>query len=90
MQNVLMWMVAGGLLGWAGMALFGYNKERGVLACIIIGALGAVMGGKMIAPMLGASAGQLGAFSMPMMLIALAAAAACLLIGNKVHERYGF
>src|SRR5438067_8734566 len=46
-----MWILAGGALGWAAFTLLGINEQRRTIVSIIIGAIGGVIGGQMVAPM---------------------------------------
>ena len=42
-MNIVMWILAGGALGWAGFRLLGINEQRGTIASIIIGAMGGLI-----------------------------------------------
>lgn len=88
-MNIAMWVLAGGVLGWIGFAYMRANEERGMVISVIIGAVGGLLGGNVLAPMLGAVANTPNDFSMFSLVIALASAAACLAIGNLVSNRYG-
>lgn len=87
-MNIVMWILAGGLLGWVGFALLGYNKERGMKTSVIIGAAGGFVGGKLIAPMFSEAAAVPGAFSGSELFFAMAVAAAFLFVGNLVPNRW--
>ena len=50
-MTTALWVMAGGLLGWAGYSFLGVMRGGGMILSILIGAIGAVFGGKMIAPM---------------------------------------
>lgn len=88
-MNIAMWVLAGGVLGWIGFAYLRANAERGMVISVIIGAVGGLLGGNVLAPMLGAATETPNDFSMFSLLIAMASAAACLAIGNLVSHRYG-
>lgn len=88
-MNIVMWVLAGGILGWAGCAYWGFNQERGKIISMIIGAMGGFVGGKMIAPMFTAVAAVPDAFSISALFFAAAVAAAFLAVGNLVHSRWG-
>lgn len=45
MLNILLWIVVGGLAGWIASMLMGTNRSQGVLADVILGILGAFVGG---------------------------------------------
>jgi uncharacterized membrane protein YeaQ/YmgE (transglycosylase-associated protein family) len=87
-MNVAMWVLAGGILGWIGFSILRANAERGMVISIVIGAVGGLFGGNVLAPMLGAVTETSTDFSLFSMVIALASAAGCLVIGNLVSDRF--
>ena len=56
---------------------------------IVIGIAGAILGGKTIGPMFGASAAMTGDFNASALFFAAAIAAAFLFMGKVVHDRWG-
>jgi uncharacterized membrane protein YeaQ/YmgE (transglycosylase-associated protein family) len=87
-MNIVIWMLAGAILGWLGYSVLSFNEERGRLVSIVIGAIGGIVGGKVVAPVFTTVAAT-GEFSMPALLIAATVAATFLAIGNLVHNRWG-
>ena len=88
-MNIVIWMLAGGILGWVGYAFLALNEERGMVVSVIIGTGGGLFGGKLIAPMFTAAAAVPEAFSLSALFFAAAVAAAFLAIGNLVGKRWG-
>ena len=88
-MNIAMWVVLGGILGWIGFTILRPNAERGMVVSIIIGAVGGLFGGNVLAPMLGTVADAPNDFSLFSLVIALASAAGCLVIGKLISKRYG-
>lgn len=88
-MNIVVWMLAGGILGWVGFKFVGFNEERGMVVAIIIGAVGGMLGGEMIAPMVTSAAAAPEAFSLSALFFAAAVAAAFLAVGNLVGKRWG-
>ena len=88
-MNIVMWMLAGGILGWVGYAFLSFNEERGMVVSVIIGAVGGFFGGKLIAPMFTAAATVPDAFSFAALFFATAVAAAFLAVGNLAYKRWG-
>jgi len=88
-MNIVVWMLTGGMLGWIGYSFLGFNEGRSMMVSIVIGAVGGVVGGKMIAPMFSAVAAAPGGFSVMALLFAAAVAAAFLALGSLVHQRWG-
>lgn len=87
-MEIIVWMLTGGAVGWASHAFLRWNESRGMNVAIAIGAVGALIGGKMIGPMLTAAAAP-GALSAIGLLFAAAVATAFLALGNLLHERWG-
>ncbi|HYL88488.1 MAG TPA: hypothetical protein VEU32_06940 [Burkholderiales bacterium] len=88
-MNIVMWILAGGALGWAAFAVLGINEERGTLVSIIIGAVGGVIGGQVVAPMMSSAPVVAGDFNIQALFIAAVSASACLAIGNMIERRFG-
>ena len=88
-MNIVMWMLTGSILGWVAYSYLSFNEERGAMVSIVIGALGGLIGGKVIAPMFTAGALAPGDFSAPALFVAAAVAAAFLAGGNLVYKRWG-
>jgi uncharacterized membrane protein YeaQ/YmgE (transglycosylase-associated protein family) len=89
-MDMFMWVLAGGILGWVGYAYLQYNEDRGMVISVIIGAFGGFVGGKLIAPMFSGAAAVPGAFNASAMIIAVAAAAGFIAVGNLVYKRFGY
>lgn len=88
-MNVVLWILAEGVVGWAGFAYLGFNEARGKAVSMVIGVAGGFLGGNMLAPMFGAAAEGAGEFSMAALAVALASAAACTAVASTVHSRFG-
>jgi uncharacterized membrane protein YeaQ/YmgE (transglycosylase-associated protein family) len=88
-MNNILWFFAGGLVGWIAFSYAGLSEGRGKVLSIILGAIGGVMGGKLIAPMFVSATAVPGEFSAVALLIAAAAASVFLVIGNMIHVRWG-
>ena len=88
-MNIIMWMVAGAAIGWAAYAVMHFNEDRGMVVSVVIGLLGGVVGGKLVAPMFGVVASIPEAFSVVALVCALGSAAVILFIGDQMHARFG-
>ncbi len=44
-MSIIAWIILGALAGWIGSMIMGTNEEQGALANIIIGIVGAIIGG---------------------------------------------
>jgi len=88
-MNIVMWILAGGALGWAAFALLGINQQRGNVVSILIGATGGIIGGLMLAPLMNSSPIVSGDFNIQALFIAAVSAAACLAIASMIENRFG-
>ena len=89
-MNVVIWIVAGGIVGWIACTALHLNVSRGLVVSAIIGIGGAFFGGHVLAPIFGAAVGEAGAFSPFALLVAAATAVGCLTISDMMYERFGF
>jgi uncharacterized membrane protein YeaQ/YmgE (transglycosylase-associated protein family) len=83
---IILWILAGGALGWISHSVLGFNEARGRILCIVIGAFGGAIGGKEVAPLF--SSAVAGEFSMTAMLFALGVATAFLAISQLVTSQW--
>jgi uncharacterized membrane protein YeaQ/YmgE (transglycosylase-associated protein family) len=86
-MNIVMWILAGGILGWASCTYLRYNEGRGVVISAILGAVGGLIGGKLVAPIFLTSASA--DFSIPALFFAAMVATGLLLVGNMIYNRWG-
>lgn len=87
-MNLVIWMLSGAMVGRLGYSVVGLNDARAKRVSIVIGALGAVVGGYLAAPIFTAAAAP-GDFSFPVLCFAAAMAAAALFVRNLVYSRWG-
>jgi len=54
-MNFIIWILAGGLLGWAASLLTGANERQGIILNVVIGIAGVVLGGFLLSGLLESS-----------------------------------
>ncbi len=79
-MSFILWIVVGGLLGWVASMIMGTNDQQGKLLNIVVGIVGAFLGGLLIAPMLGTGTINQGDFSVSSLLVSLVGAVVLLAI----------
>jgi uncharacterized membrane protein YeaQ/YmgE (transglycosylase-associated protein family) len=52
-MSFILWLVIGGLLGWVASIVMGTNDTQGKFLNIVVGVVGAFLGGLLIAPLFG-------------------------------------
>ena len=60
-MNLIIWLIVGGIIGW--LASLVMRTSEGVLLNIVVGIVGALLGGWLISPMVGAGTINQGDFS---------------------------
>ncbi|HEV7139487.1 MAG TPA: GlsB/YeaQ/YmgE family stress response membrane protein [Steroidobacteraceae bacterium] len=79
-MNILIWLVLGGLIGWAASTLL--RMREGIALNVIVGIVGAVLGGWFLSPFVGVATINQGNFSVPGLIVSFLGAVILLLIVN--------
>ena len=53
-MNLIIWLVIGGIIGWLASIVMNRNAQQGIFLNIVVGIIGAFIGGFLISPLLGA------------------------------------
>lgn len=54
-MNIIIWLVVGGLIGWVASMLTRTNVQEGIMLNVIVGIVGAALGGWLLTPLSGVS-----------------------------------
>ena len=81
-MNFLIWIVVGGILGWLASMLMHTDAEQGPFLNVVVGIIGAVLGGWLIAPLVGAGTINQGDFSLAGLIVSFLGAVILLAIVN--------
>jgi uncharacterized membrane protein YeaQ/YmgE (transglycosylase-associated protein family) len=52
-MSFIMWLIVGGLIGWVASMIMGTNDRQGMILNIVVGIVGAFLGGLLLAPLFG-------------------------------------
>jgi uncharacterized membrane protein YeaQ/YmgE (transglycosylase-associated protein family) len=52
-MNLIVWLVMGGLIGWLASLVMKTDAQQGLLLNIVVGIVGALVGGWLLSPLLG-------------------------------------
>lgn len=85
-MTTALWVMTGALLGFVSFSYLGLIRGAGLIFSIILGGVGAMAGGKMIAPMFVDATAVPDAFSLGALVVATAVAAAFLAIGTVIYN----
>ncbi len=86
-MNFIIWLIIGGLIGWLASMLMKTDGQQGIFLNVIVGIVGAMLGGWFISPLVGVSTINQNNFSMPALLVSFVGAVILLAIVNLVFRR---
>ncbi len=81
-MNFIIWLVVGGIIGWLASIVMKTDAQQGVILNVVVGIVGALLGGWLISPLVGVPTINQNAFSLPAMLVSLVGAIILLGIVN--------
>ena len=85
-MNIIVWLVVGGLIGWVASMIMKTNAQQGLILNIVVGIVGSMIGGWLIAPLLGAGTVNQNDFSVAGLLASLIGAVILLAVVNLVRR----
>ena len=81
-MNFLIWLVMGGIIGWLASMIMKTDGQQGVVLNVVVGIVGAFLGGLLISPLVGVPTINQNAFSIGALLVSLLGAIILLAIVN--------
>ena len=85
-MNFIIWLIVGGLIGWVASLIMRTDAQQGIFLNIIVGIVGAMLGGWLISPLLGAATINQNDFSLAALLVSFLGAVILLAIVNLVRR----
>lgn len=85
-MNFIIWLIVGGLIGWVASMIMRTNAQQGVILNVVVGVIGALLGGWLLAPMLGTGTINSNDFSVAGLGVSLLGAIILLAIVNLVRR----
>lgn len=85
-MNFIIWLIVGGLIGWVASLIMDTNAEQGMILNVVVGIVGALLGGWLIAPLLGSDTINQGDFSLLSLGVSLLGAVALLAILRMIRS----
>lgn len=80
-MSFIIWLIVGGIIGWVASLIMKTDAQQGILLNVVVGIVGAFIGGWLIAPLIGGSTGT-GGFDLMGLVAALIGAIILLAIIN--------
>lgn len=85
-MNFIIWIVVGGILGWIASMIMKTDAQQGMLMNIVVGIIGALLGGWLLAPLFGTGTINSSDFSIGSLLVSLLGAVILLAIVNLLRR----
>jgi uncharacterized membrane protein YeaQ/YmgE (transglycosylase-associated protein family) len=85
-MSFIIWLVVGGLVGWLASVVMKTDAQQGVILNIVVGIIGALLGGWLLAPLFGTGTINQGDFSLSGLLVSFLGAVILLAIVNLVRR----
>lgn len=82
MINFVVWLVVGGLIGWVASMIMRTDGQQGIFLNVLVGIVGAALGGWVISPLVGIPTINQDVFSMGALVVSLVGAVILLAIVN--------
>jgi uncharacterized membrane protein YeaQ/YmgE (transglycosylase-associated protein family) len=81
-MNIILWLIIGGVIGWLASLIMRTDAQQGLLLNIVVGIVGALLGGWLIGPLVGTGTINQGNLSLPSLGVSLLGAVILLAIVN--------
>lgn len=85
-MNFIIWIIVGGILGWLASIVMRTNASQGMFLNIIVGIVGAFLGGWLLAPLFGTGTINSNDFSIGSLLVSFLGAVVLLAIVNLLRR----
>jgi len=85
--NLIIWLVLGGIVGWLASILMKTDAQQGLLLNVLVGIVGAMVGGWLISPLVGVATINQDNFSLPGLLVSFVGAVILLAVVNLFRRR---
>lgn len=81
-MNFILWIVIGGIIGWLASMVMRTDAQQGMFLNVIVGIVGALLGGWLLAPLFGSGTINQNDFSIGSLLVSFLGAVVLLMIVN--------
>jgi uncharacterized membrane protein YeaQ/YmgE (transglycosylase-associated protein family) len=86
-MTFILWLIIGGVLGWLASIVMGRNDQMGLILNIVVGIVGAFLGGLVLAPLFGTGTINQSDFSIGSLLVSFLGAIILLFIVGLFFRR---
>ncbi len=81
-MGIILWLIIGGVIGWLASIVMRTDGSQGIVLNVVVGIVGALLGGWLISPLVGAGTINSGDISLSGLLVSFLGAVVLLAIVN--------
>jgi len=85
-MGIIVWLIIGGVVGWLASIVMRRDGSQGIILNIVVGIVGAMLGGWLIGPLVGAPSINSGVLSIGTFLVSFLGAVILLAIVNLISR----
>ncbi|HEY1149731.1 MAG TPA: GlsB/YeaQ/YmgE family stress response membrane protein [Pseudoduganella sp.] len=85
-MNFIIWIVIGGIIGWLASLVMKTDAQQGLFLNVIVGIIGALLGGWLLSPLFGAGTINANDFSVMSLVVSFLGAVILLAIVNLIFR----
>lgn len=86
MVGLIVWLIAGAFVGWVASRLMGTDPQQGAVLNIVVGVIGALLGGYLLGPIFGAGTINTADFSLAGLIVSIVGAVILLALVRLVRR----
>jgi len=86
-MGLILWLIIGGVVGWLASIVMKRDGSQGIILNIVVGIVGALLGGWLLGPVLGAPSINSGELSAASLLVSFLGAVILLAIVNLITRK---
>lgn len=86
MINFIVWLILGGVIGWLASLVMRTDAQQGIILNIVVGIVGAFLGGLLLSPLFGISTINQSNFSLGALFVSFLGAIILLAIVNLIRR----
>ena len=85
-MNIIIWLIVGGLIGWLASLVMRTDAQQGIVLNVVVGIVGALLGGFLLSPLIGSGTINQNNFSLPALVVSFGGAVILLFIVNMFRR----
>lgn len=85
-MNIIIWLVVGGLIGWLASLMMKTDGQQGIILNVVVGIVGAMLGGWLISPLVGVGTINQDSFSLGALVVSFLGASILLAVVNLIRR----